>query len=83
MRANVSPRSMAGIVTYGGLRGAVPHADPAERLWVYGRGGRQCRRCGTRIERRATGPHVRSTYWCPSCQPSRAGGRPVEGAPIP
>jgi len=40
---------------------------PGEELWVYGRGGRPCRRCGTRIRRREeTGERV--TYWCPSCQ---------------
>lgn len=39
---------------------------PGERLWVYGRGGRPCRRCGTPIERRVIAS--RSTYWCPACQ---------------
>ncbi|WP_167105400.1 endonuclease VIII Nei2 [Mycobacterium sp. DL592] len=41
-----------------------------QELWVYGRAGQPCRRCGTRIERAesadATGERV--TYWCPSCQ---------------
>ncbi len=41
-------------------------------LAVYGRGGRPCRRCGTPIERALTGPHHRSTYWCPGCQPAPA-----------
>ena len=41
---------------------------PSESLWVYGRGGRPCRRCGTPIEWRRQGPDARSTYWCPSCQ---------------
>lgn len=36
--------------------------------WVYGRAGRPCRRCGTRIERAAQGDRV--TYWCPWCQPA-------------
>jgi endonuclease-8 len=44
--------------------------NPAERLWVYGRAGLACRRCGTRIETRATGVDARRTYWCPSCQPA-------------
>lgn len=35
-------------------------------LWVYGRGGEPCRRCGTRIERDADGDRV--SYWCPHCQ---------------
>jgi endonuclease-8 len=49
-----------------------------QRLWVYGRAGQPCRRCGTRIERgelgRATSgsiiedPQARVTYWCPRCQ---------------
>ena len=35
-------------------------------LWVYGRAGRPCRRCGTAIE----AEHIedRITYWCPRCQ---------------
>jgi len=40
-------------------------------LAVYGRTGRPCRRCGTAIRSRRQGEHARTTYWCPSCQPSR------------
>jgi endonuclease-8 len=36
------------------------------QLWVYGRGGQPCRRCGTRINYDASGERV--AYWCPSCQ---------------
>ena len=42
--------------------------NPNENLWVYSRGGRPCRRCGTAIQSRKTGPDARVTYWCPSCQ---------------
>ncbi|MFG1930449.1 endonuclease VIII Nei2 [Mycobacterium sp. NPDC048908] len=35
-------------------------------LWVYGRGGQPCRRCGTPIESDRGGDRV--TYWCPVCQ---------------
>lgn len=35
-------------------------------LWVYGRVGRPCRRCGTPIERDDGRDRVR--YWCPNCQ---------------
>jgi endonuclease-8 len=42
----------------------------SEPLWVYERGGKPCRRCGTTIERRAQGAQARSTWWCPRCQPS-------------
>ncbi|MDD4866222.1 MAG: endonuclease VIII Nei2 [Mycobacterium sp.] len=36
------------------------------RLWVYGRAGLACRRCGTRIAHDGTGE--RPAYWCPACQ---------------
>lgn len=45
------------------------------RLWVYGRGGQPCRRCGTRIVRGRLGRselELRDTYWCPRCQPDVA-----------
>jgi endonuclease-8 len=42
--------------------------DPFQRLWVYGRGGTPCRRCGSRIQSKKTGAEARLTYWCPSCQ---------------
>jgi endonuclease-8 len=35
-------------------------------LWVYGRAGKPCRRCGTLIETDWGGERV--TYWCPRCQ---------------
>ena len=41
---------------------------PAEGLWVYGRGGRPCRRCGTPISFARQGFGARPTYWCPRCQ---------------
>jgi len=37
-------------------------------LWVYGRGGEPCRRCGTPIRRAESSEEDRVTYWCPSCQ---------------
>jgi endonuclease VIII len=36
------------------------------QLWVYGRAGQACRRCGTRIKSDNSGDRV--TCWCPSCQ---------------
>ena len=81
MRANVSERSPAGIETYRGLRRTTGRADPGARLWVYGRAGKPCRRCGTAISYRRQGPHARSTYWCPRCQPpNRAGVDEASGA---
>lgn len=40
-------------------------------LWVYGRRGRPCRRCGTPIQSdspRPGNPGDRVSYWCPVCQ---------------
>jgi endonuclease-8 len=41
--------------------------------YVYGRAGRPCRRCGTRIQRGDQGaePYDRVIFWCPACQPMR------------
>jgi endonuclease VIII len=44
---------------------------PGQQSWVYGREGRPCRRCGTRIRKGTLGASEltqRVTYWCPSCQ---------------
>lgn len=48
--------------------------DPAKKLWVYGRGGEACRRCGRLIQTKKTGPDARLTYWCPRCQPPSGRG---------
>ncbi|MBV9092124.1 MAG: Fpg/Nei family DNA glycosylase [Mycobacteriaceae bacterium] len=37
-----------------------------QELWIYGRRGKPCRRCGTLIE--SDGGAERVSYWCPSCQ---------------
>ena len=41
-----------------------------EHHWVFERGGRPCRRCGTRIlvAEQGTAPYARLSYWCPRCQ---------------
>ena len=78
LRANVSARADTGEVTPARLaRTTTGQTAPGARLWVYGRAGRPCRRCGTTIQRRAQGPHARSTYWCERCQPvpQEVGGR--------
>jgi endonuclease VIII len=71
MGANVHARSPdrgGGIVTYAGLRRTAHRRDPGERLWVYGRRGKPCRRCGNPIAYRKTGINVRGLYYCPVCQ---------------
>ena len=69
MRANVIDGSDEGIVTYTGSRRTTHDMDHGRRLWVYGRKGEECRRCGAIIESRKQGTGARPTYWCPSCQP--------------
>lgn len=69
LRVNVAERSL--IPTRG--RRTTGRMDPSGGLWVYGRGGKPCRRCGTAIAARKTGVDARLTYWCPSCQRPRAG----------
>jgi endonuclease VIII len=69
MQANVHDESRAEITTWRGLRRTTGRANAEERLWVYGREGKPCRRCGTRIEMAKTGAYARVTYWCPRCQP--------------
>jgi endonuclease-8 len=71
LQANVIDAT-AAIVTYRGYRRTTRRADPAERLYVYGRARKPCRRCGTAIQVRAQGREARLTYWCPVCQPVRA-----------
>jgi endonuclease-8 len=71
MRANIGVGASGGIVTYAGMRRTTGRSDPSARLWVYGRGGQPCRRCGTPISRRKQGPYARSTYWCERCQSVR------------
>jgi endonuclease-8 len=52
----------------GGARVTTEGTRGAGRLWVYGRAGRPCRRCGRLIEARRQGELPRTTYWCPGCQ---------------
>jgi endonuclease-8 len=70
VKANVLEDSDDTIVTYGGRQRRTTHAaDPTASLWVYGRNGEPCRRCGERICRRIQGPDARVTFWCSRCQP--------------
>jgi endonuclease-8 len=58
------------IVTYGGRQRRTTHeSDPGASLWVYGRNGEPCRRCGEPVRRRIQGSDARVTFWCQCCQP--------------
>lgn len=69
MKANVVDGAGDGIVTYSGNRRTTHSSNREERLWVYGRQGQECRRCGAAVMMRKQGVQARSTYWCPECQP--------------
>lgn len=72
LRENVHDAASSGITTYRGMRRTTGRSDPKDRLWVYGRQGAPCRRCGTSISMRRQGEHNRSTYYCPACQAAPA-----------
>jgi len=68
--ANVLEDSGNQIVTYGGQKRRTTHsAKSQDSLWVYGRSGELCRRCGGPIRHRLQGRDARVTFWCPVCQP--------------
>jgi len=52
----------------GGARNTTGSRNRGAALWVYGRAGRPCRRCGTIIRTGRQGELARTTYWCPRCQ---------------
>jgi endonuclease-8 len=68
LRANVT-EGLAAMTTSAGYRRTTRRAHPGERLWVYGRAGEPCRRCGTAVKVAKQGRDARLTYWCPACQP--------------
>lgn len=47
-------------------------AGSGQKVWVYGRRGEACHRCGDTIDMIRQGDLARSTYWCPTCQPQVA-----------
>lgn len=86
MRANINDGSSSnntdGIVTYSGNRRTTHSMNAGDRLWVYGRQGDECRRCGALVMMRKQGEQARSTYWCPQCQPWVAAAGQTTEAPV-
>jgi endonuclease-8 len=66
LAANVMDRSQT--LSRASGRRTTRSLDPTAKLWVYSRGGKPCRRCGTAIASKKIGPDARITYWCPACQ---------------
>ncbi|MBB1258582.1 DNA-formamidopyrimidine glycosylase family protein [Streptomyces alkaliterrae] len=56
-----------------------PRRDRA--LWVYGRAGRPCRRCGglVAVEQQGPADRPRPVYWCPRCQGAPGSGTGGKG----
>ena len=52
------------------VRSTTGDLRPGQTSWVYGRRGRPCRRCGTRLLGGELGRDMqeRTVTWCPSCQ---------------
>lgn len=69
MKMNVIESS--GMMPSFGRRRTTGSLDPAANLYVYGRGGKPCRVCGTPIRSGKAGRDARLTYWCPNCQRAR------------
>lgn len=59
----------------GGRRMTTDDPRPGHELWVYGRRGRACRRCGSPVRSFMQGPsgEERITYTCSGCQPTPSG----------
>lgn len=75
--AGVSPWRPLAHVSDDELRRVLGHAarlmrrsvdTGREARSIYGRAGRPCPRCGTRIRSRGQGDDNRTAYWCPGCQ---------------
>lgn len=73
---NVTEDSEASRTRFTGSRRTMNSLDGSARLWVYGRTGEPCRRCGTAIATRKQGADARATFWCPACQPMVASEPP-------
>ena len=58
----------------GPARNTTGRTAPGEELWIYGRTGRPCRRCGTAIRSAVPGVEGRRVYWCDTCQPAQSRG---------
>ncbi len=69
LRANVVEDADGRTTENTGARRTINSLNHAARLWVYGRRGEPCRRCGTAILMRKQGTEARTTFWCPDCQP--------------
>lgn len=59
---------LANVTETSGHRRTTGRMDHEEFLWVYGRDGEPCRRCGTPIRSQKHSFDGRISFWCPVCQ---------------
>ncbi|PRH78617.1 DNA glycosylase [Streptomyces solincola] len=58
------------------------HVDrPDRKVYVYGRRGKPCYRCGAPIRHVEENDQERVSYWCPGCQQGPGPGRPSSARP--
>ena len=69
LKMNVTEDSAETSTENANARRTTGSLDRSARLWVYGRLGEACRRCGASILMRRQGSEARTTFWCPECQP--------------
>jgi endonuclease-8 len=65
LKLNVAEHAVAGASGHG--RVTTGRLNPREQLWVYGRSGQPCFKCGSAV-RSESETDGRRTYWCPLCQ---------------
>lgn len=75
LRANIAHGASSRITTRPPAQVARAGTRARDSVWVYGKAGRGCPRCGTRIRSASLGEHARVTYWCPKCQGPGPGGQ--------
>ena len=68
LAANVRPPKGLHDPLYSRSRRTTGMMNPRAELWVYGRAGKPCRKCGAAIRSARQGTDARTTYWCPVCQ---------------
>jgi endonuclease-8 len=68
LKINVAEDADGQVTANTGARRTMNSLDRSARLWVYGRRGEPCRRCGATILMHKQGTEARTTFWCPSCQ---------------
>ena len=68
LQANVAHTSGEHNVSVVPFRRTTGRTKLEENLWVYGRAGEPCRRCGSEIRSAKHRADGRVSFWCPVCQ---------------